>query len=61
MSRAELHCSFCGKSQAAVAKLIAGPTPEVAICSECVALCGEIVAEDPEVDPPAGPTDPQAG
>ncbi len=37
-------CSFCGKSQEEVAKLIAGP--DVYICDECVALCNEIVHED---------------
>lgn len=36
-----LYCSFCGKSQHEVRKLIAGPT--VFICDECVALCEEIV------------------
>jgi hypothetical protein len=41
--RANLYyCSFCGKSQEEVARLIAGPT--VFICNECVALCTEIVA-----------------
>src|SRR5665648_1251831 len=37
-------CSFCGKNQEEVAKLIAGP--DVYICDECVALCNEIVHED---------------
>ena len=37
-------CSFCGKSQDDVAKLIAGP--EVFICDECVALCNDILAEE---------------
>jgi hypothetical protein len=36
-----LYCSFCGKSQHEVHKLIAGPT--VFICDECVALCTDIV------------------
>src|SRR5579871_5865813 len=36
-----LHCSFCGKSQHDVKKLIAGPTSF--ICDECVGLCSEIV------------------
>jgi hypothetical protein len=36
-----LYCSFCGKSQHEVRKLIAGPT--VFICDECVALCTDIV------------------
>jgi ATP-dependent Clp protease ATP-binding subunit ClpX len=39
-----LYCSFCGKSQHEVRKLIAGPT--VYICNECVELCMDIVRED---------------
>ena len=41
-----LYCSFCGKSQHEVEKLIAGPS--VFICSECVELCNEIIREEPE-------------
>jgi ATP-dependent Clp protease ATP-binding subunit ClpX len=43
-----LQCSFCGKSQAEVKKLIAGPA--VYICDECVDLCNEILSE--EIDQP---------
>ncbi len=39
-----LNCSFCGKTQKEVGKLIAGPG--IYICNECVELCGEIIAED---------------
>ena len=39
-----LKCSFCGKSQDQVKKLIAGP--EVYICDECVELCNEILDEE---------------
>jgi ATP-dependent Clp protease ATP-binding subunit ClpX len=39
-----LKCSFCGKSQREVKKLIAGPT--VYICDECIRLCNDIIAED---------------
>ncbi|MBN2079144.1 MAG: ATP-dependent Clp protease ATP-binding subunit ClpX [Spirochaetes bacterium] len=39
-----LNCSFCGKSQDIVKKLVAGP--DVYICDECIELCNEIVAED---------------
>jgi ATP-dependent Clp protease ATP-binding subunit ClpX len=39
-----LRCSFCGKTQKQVLKLIAGPG--VYICDECVALCIEIIAEE---------------
>ena len=38
-----LYCSFCGKSQHEVRKLIAGPT--VFICDECVELCMDIIKE----------------
>ena len=41
-----LRCSFCGKSQDEVKKLIAGPT--IYICDECVDLCNEIIAEEYE-------------
>jgi ATP-dependent Clp protease ATP-binding subunit ClpX len=39
-----LSCSFCGKSQREVRKLIAGPT--VYICDECISLCNDIIAEE---------------
>ena len=39
-----LVCSFCGKSQKEVKKLIAGPT--VYICDECIGLCNDIIAEE---------------
>lgn len=38
-----LHCSFCGKAQDEVGKLVAGPS--VFICDECINLCSEVVAE----------------
>src|SRR5712692_9594375 len=41
-----LCCSFCGKSQKEVKKLIAGPT--VYICDECIGLCNDIIAEEAE-------------
>jgi len=40
----ELYCSFCGKSQEEVQRLIAGP--DVYICDECVSLCNEIIAQE---------------
>ncbi|MEA3422266.1 MAG: ATP-dependent Clp protease ATP-binding subunit ClpX, partial [Bacillota bacterium] len=40
----KLRCSFCGKSQEQVKRLIAGP--DVYICDECVHLCMEIISED---------------
>jgi len=39
-----LYCSFCGKSQREVKKLIAGPS--VYICDECIDLCNDIIHED---------------
>jgi len=47
-----LHCSFCGKSQREVKKLIAGPN--VYICDECIALCNDIIAEEMEKDDVVG-------
>jgi ATP-dependent Clp protease ATP-binding subunit ClpX len=49
-SRGQYHCSFCGKSQDQVRRLIAGPGA-VYICDECVDLCREII--DEESAPPA--------
>ena len=43
-SNDDLLCSFCGKSQEEVKKLIAGPS--VYICDECIQLCNEIIAEE---------------
>jgi ATP-dependent Clp protease ATP-binding subunit ClpX len=48
--RTILTCSFCGKTQSDVAKLIAGPG--VYICNECVALCNDIIAEEIEREEP---------
>ena len=47
-SSENLFCSFCGKSQKEVTKLIAGPA--VYICDECIQLCGEIIEEEFEQD-----------
>ncbi len=43
-----LFCSFCGKNQSEVRKLIAGPA--VYICDECIQLCSEIIEEESEKD-----------
>jgi ATP-dependent Clp protease ATP-binding subunit ClpX len=43
-TKSTLYCSFCGKSQHEVRKLIAGPT--VFICDECVELCNDIIREE---------------
>ena len=42
--KTKLHCSFCGKEQAKVKKLIAGPN--IYICNECVDLCNDILKEE---------------
>ncbi|HWO93929.1 MAG TPA: ClpX C4-type zinc finger protein, partial [Dehalococcoidia bacterium] len=44
-SRVQYHCSFCGKNQDQVRRLIAGPGA-VYICDECVDLCREIIDEE---------------
>jgi len=44
----DLRCSFCGKSQKEVRKLIAGPN--VYICDECIGLCNDIIAEEVDKD-----------
>ena len=43
--RSDYHCSFCGKPQSQVKRLIAGPD-QVFICDECVNLCDQIIAEE---------------
>lgn len=53
-----LYCSFCGKSQHEVAKLIAGPT--VYICDECVEICADIIRIEREREPVKGPPYDQA-
>ncbi|PLX77968.1 MAG: ATP-dependent Clp protease ATP-binding subunit ClpX [Desulfuromonas sp.] len=47
-----LTCSFCGKSQEEVKKLIAGPS--VYICDECIELCKDIIAEEAKLESTAG-------
>ena len=50
-----LRCSFCHKSQDAVAKLISSPSdyPRAYICDECVAVCNSILEDDRTASPPA--------
>ncbi|MDE0918989.1 MAG: ATP-dependent Clp protease ATP-binding subunit ClpX [Arenicellales bacterium] len=52
-----LYCSFCGKSQHDVRKLIAGPS--VFVCDECVELCNEIIREEAEDKDAQAATGPQ--
>ncbi len=47
-NESECHCSFCGKGQDEVEKLIAGP--DVFICDECIELCNEIVNEEDDAE-----------
>ena len=47
-SSGNLSCSFCGKSQKEVKKLIAGPT--VYICNECIDICNEIITDDQQAE-----------
>ncbi|MEN9774131.1 MAG: ATP-dependent protease ATP-binding subunit [Pseudomonadota bacterium] len=47
-----LYCSFCGKSQHEVRKLIAGPS--VFICDECIELCNDIIRDEVQADPAQG-------
>jgi ATP-dependent Clp protease ATP-binding subunit ClpX len=54
-----LYCSFCGKSQHEVKKLIAGPS--VFICDECIELCNEIIADEPASTDAAGAFAAKAG
>jgi len=51
----DLLCSFCGKSQDEVKKLIAGPS--VYICDECIQLCNEIIAEEYSQESESGASD----
>ena len=46
-----LYCSFCGKSQHEVRKLIAGPS--VFICDECIELCNDIIRDEVQAEAPA--------
>ncbi len=48
--RNDYQCSFCGKAQAQVKRLIAGPD-RVFICDECVTLCDQIIAEESPAQP----------
>ena len=50
-----LRCSFCGKSQKEVKKLVAGPAG-VYICEECIGLCNDIIAEEVEAETEAPQT-----
>ncbi|MCG5211683.1 ATP-dependent Clp protease ATP-binding subunit ClpX [Streptosporangium sp. KLBMP 9127] len=51
-----LKCTFCGKSQKQVKRLIAGPN-RICICDECVGLCNELIEEELTDAPEGGPRD----
>ncbi len=53
MARNEIRCSFCGKTESQVMKLLKGPSG-VYICDACVELCSEIIAEEMEEEPGGG-------
>ena len=55
--RAPFSCSFCGKRQDQVRRLIAGPNG-VYICDQCIELCNEIIAEDPSTPQPQPSVEP---
>ena len=42
----KIRCSFCGKTQDQVERLISGPNNGVFICNECVDICAEIIDEE---------------
>lgn len=44
----EVRCSFCGRTQAEVKRIIAGPSAN--ICNECIAICGDLIADEMEQD-----------
>ena len=50
--KGQLKCSFCGKAQDQVRKLVAGPG--VFICDTCVALCNEVLSLDAGSSPKSG-------
>ena len=52
-NRVQYNCSFCGKSQDQVKRLIAGPG-SVYICNECVDLCQEIISEETQTGKAGG-------
>ena len=54
-----LYCSFCGKSQHEVKKLIAGPS--VFICDECIDLCNDIIRDETTSDAGSGAGDERRG
>jgi ATP-dependent Clp protease ATP-binding subunit ClpX len=50
-AEATSRCSFCGKSEAEVQKLVAGPN--VSICNDCIKVCNQIMASGKKLSSPA--------
>lgn len=50
-----MRCSFCKKTDEQVTKLIAGSTPDISICNECIDLCNEILEEKLQYPGPGSP------
>lgn len=48
-----LRCSFCGRLESDVGRIVCGPTRAVAICNECVVLVAEVMSESQEQPPAA--------
>ena len=59
MARDSIRCSFCGKRQEQVNRIIAGPN--VCICNECIELCNDILRGDEEDEPAYGGAPAQDG
>ncbi len=59
-SRTDYTCSFCGKPQVQVKRLIAGPERGVFICNECVLLCDQIISEESSAQKPHATESPMA-
>ena len=57
MNRQGPRCSFCGKSQNMVERLVAGPN--VYICNECIALCNDILKDEEFMDADGGVKQPE--
>jgi ATP-dependent Clp protease ATP-binding subunit ClpX len=55
----EIRRSFCNRRGDTVASVVCGPTPDIAICDECIELCREIIEEQQAGQPPGevGPSD----
>ncbi len=55
MSEGSLFCSFCGRHASQVKKLVAGPTPSVAICDQCIDICRSLLGKETSITPGTQP------